>query len=247
MPCGIPCRVGYRAARDTVPYGIPCRAGYHAAWDTESCGVGYHAVTMWPVPVSRRPVPAQMWPGIFPRMRPTRPAARGFSAPCARARRLRRPHTLRIPTVLSGYRMNFTVPTAPSECPQYPHLLGLLDDVVDQVHDDAYLDPGLHCTALHCTAWHGNRSRDTANGRSAAPRASVKADDSSELYPWPLLVDVPFSATGANVGSRFHARTRARTHAPQTRTTRPPARPRPRRHSLGRRETASLALTGMHR
>ena len=28
MPCGIPCRAGYHAVRDTIPCGIPCRAGY---------------------------------------------------------------------------------------------------------------------------------------------------------------------------------------------------------------------------
>ncbi len=43
----IPCRVGYHAARDTMPRGIPCRVGYHAAWDTMPrgipCHVGYHA------------------------------------------------------------------------------------------------------------------------------------------------------------------------------------------------------------
>jgi hypothetical protein len=32
--CEIPCRVGYRAAWDTVPRGIPCRVGYRAAWDS---------------------------------------------------------------------------------------------------------------------------------------------------------------------------------------------------------------------
>jgi hypothetical protein len=31
---GIPCRVGYRAVRDTVPCGIPCRVGYRAVRDT---------------------------------------------------------------------------------------------------------------------------------------------------------------------------------------------------------------------
>ncbi len=167
VPCGIPCLVGIpsRAAWDTMR--LRCgRFRCHGAQSRRRCGRGE------PSPgadvAGASPVPAQMWLGIFPRMRPTRPAARGFSAPCARARRLRSPHTLREPTVLSGYRITFTVPTAPSECPQYPHLLGLLDDIVDQVHDDAYLDPGLHCialhcTALHCTAWHGNRSRDAAN------------------------------------------------------------------------------------
>jgi hypothetical protein len=33
-PCGIPFRVGYHAARDTVSHGLSCRIGCHAAWDT---------------------------------------------------------------------------------------------------------------------------------------------------------------------------------------------------------------------
>jgi hypothetical protein len=33
-PCGIPFRVGYHAARDTVSHGLTCRIGCHAAWDT---------------------------------------------------------------------------------------------------------------------------------------------------------------------------------------------------------------------
>ena len=34
VPCGIPCRVGYRAVWDTVPCGIPCNVGYRATWVT---------------------------------------------------------------------------------------------------------------------------------------------------------------------------------------------------------------------
>ena len=43
VPCGIPCRAGYRAVRDTVPCGIPCRAGYHAARDTMPRGIPCNA------------------------------------------------------------------------------------------------------------------------------------------------------------------------------------------------------------
>jgi hypothetical protein len=39
VPCGIPCRVGYRAVWDTVPCGIPCRVGYRAVWDTTQAQV----------------------------------------------------------------------------------------------------------------------------------------------------------------------------------------------------------------
>jgi hypothetical protein len=39
VPCGIPCRTGYRAVRHTVPCGIPCRAAYRAVRDTVPCGI----------------------------------------------------------------------------------------------------------------------------------------------------------------------------------------------------------------
>ena len=52
VPCGIPCRAGYRAVRDTMPCGVPCRVGYRAVRDTMPwdampcqipCRVGFHA------------------------------------------------------------------------------------------------------------------------------------------------------------------------------------------------------------